>query len=373
MQAPKCPYFGECGGCSAQHIPYELQLENKKKALMQAIKQEDIPSFFGPEFHYRNRMDFIFHPGGLGLRKKGRWDQIIDIEQCSISDEKVNTLLTEIKAFFKKPDSFDIHKKNGTYRYAIIRTPSQGSAICFALNDESPKLQSAIEEIKRFSEQSSVQHVVVAYVPPQTDESTSQEYFAVKGNEMLSEQLLGKTFYYSAQGFFQNNTLVAEKMLSYVNGLLKKYNTQRAHLLDLYGGVGTFGIVNAELFKGVTLVESVPSCIEAANKNIEENQVGNAKALLLDAMQLKKLDLSKPLFVITDPPRTGMHPKTIEELKKLEPEVIIYISCNIQQLGKELLKFKKYEIKSAAMFDLFPQTPHVEAIVELVKKTSTYS
>ena len=160
---------------------------------------------------------------------------------------------------------------------------------------------------------------------------------------------------------------MAEKMLEYVHALLGKHDTKQAALLDLYGGVGTFGIILADLFQSVTTVESVPSCVKAAEKNIAENKVPNVKATLLDAMQLKKLTLQKPLFVVTDPPRSGMHPKTIQQLNVLQPEVIIYVSCNIQQLAKDLPKFKNYQIKSAALFDLFPQTPHVEAIVELVK------
>ncbi|HLD05338.1 MAG TPA: 23S rRNA (uracil(1939)-C(5))-methyltransferase RlmD [Candidatus Nanoarchaeia archaeon] len=367
MREPQCPYFGECGGCSAQHIPYELQLENKKKLIAQAIKYEDVHAFSGSEYNYRNRMDFIFHPGGLGLRKKGKWQHIVNVEQCAISDERVNHLLAEIRAFFKGADYFDIYKKKGTFRYAVIRISKGETTVSFMLNEDSQKLQEAVEQIKQFARQTTAGHILIAYTPAKTDESTSQEYYAVKGNELMKEGLLGKVFYYSPEGFFQNNTFMAEKMLHYVHELLQRHDTKNAHLLDLYCGVGTFGIVNAALFKETTLIESVPSCIEAANKNIEENKIKNTKAILLDAMQLKKVELGKPLFVITDPPRTGMHPKTIQRLNELEPEVIIYISCNVQQLTKELPRLKEYVIKSAAMFDLFPQTPHVEAIVELVR------
>ncbi len=370
MVEPKCPYFGECGGCSTQHIPYELQLENKKKALIQTLKYEDVKVFSGPEYNYRNRMDFIFHSGGLGLRKKGKWRHIVNVEQCSISDGRINDLLKELRAFFKGTDYFDIYKKKGTFRYAVIRTPKPETAISFMLNEDSPKLGEAVEQIKRFAQQTTADHVLIAYTPARTDESTSQEYYSVKGSELIHEELLGKTFHYSPEGFFQNNTPMAEKMLHYVHNLLQKYDTKQAHLLDLYGGVGTFGIVNAGSFKDVTIVENVPSCIEAAERNIQENHTSNAKAILLDAMQLKKLDFPKPLFVITDPPRTGMHPKTIQQLNDLDLEVIIYISCNVQQLAKERLKLKKYQIKSVAMFDLFPQTPHIETIVELTKTDS---
>ena len=137
-------------------------------------------------------------------------------------------------------------------------------------------------------------------------------------------------------------------------------------MLDLYAGVGTFGIINSGLFKEVYIVESDKNCIDAAKINIKNNSIKNAKEILLDAMKLKQLTLPKDLFVITDPPRSGMHPKTIEQLKNLKPKIIIYVSCNIEQLSKDLNKFSDYSIKSAALFDLFPQTPHIEAVVELV-------
>jgi len=80
------------------------------------------------------------------------------------------------------------------------------------------------------------------------------------------------------------------------------------------------------------------------------------------------MSLSSPLFVVTDPPRSGMDVKTIYHLNEVKPKVIIYISCNIEQLAKDLPKFKNYKLKSAALFDLFPQTPHCEGVVELVLK-----
>jgi len=159
-------------------------------------------------------------------------------------------------------------------------------------------------------------------------------------------------------------------MHKYVNELLKSYDAKDkfGHLLDLYGGVGTFGIINADLFKKVTIVEGFQGCIDAANANIELNDIDNAEALCMDAMQLKKVKLTSPLYVVTDPPRSGMHPKTIEELIRLKPERLIYISCNVKQLEKDLPKFlKHYTLKSAAMFDLFPQTNHMESVVELWK------
>lgn len=378
MAEPICPYFGECGGCSTQHIGYALQLENKKKTLGRAVACNDINNikvFSGNPCNYRNRMDFIFHSSGLGLRKNRKWQETVDIERCAISDERLNTILKEIRDFFSDAyraghiDHFDIKKNTGTFRYAVIRAPQHDSSVSFVLNSGSARLEEAAEKIKKFAEITSAGNVLITYVPPDTDMSISDDFFVVKGKDMLKETYMGRDFEYSAQGFFQNNSEMAEKMQEYCNGILKKYGlekTKKAHLLDLYGGVGTFGIINADLFSGVTIVENVKQCIDAANRNIGINGIKNAKAVLLDAAQLRKLSLPKPLFVITDPPRSGMHLKTIRQLNELKPEVIIYVSCNPEQLGKDIPKFKGYLIKSAALFDLFPQTNHAEGVVELI-------
>ena len=93
----------------------------------------------------------------------------------------------------------------------------------------------------------------------------------------------------------------------------------------------------------------------------------NAEAVALDAKNIGRINFSRPLHVITDPPRTGMEPKAVQQLLKLGPETITYISCNPRQLKKEMLKFSKYyTIKSVALFDMFPQTNHMEIVVEMV-------
>ena len=368
MATQLCPYFGKCGGCSSQHLDYNIQLENKKKALAHAVQFQDIKVFSGKEYYYRNRMDMIFHATGIGLRKRSEWYTLIDVEKCVIANERVNDLIQEVRDFFKEADYFDIKKKSGTFRYAVIRASDEDSSISIVLNSESKRITEAIEKVKEFALQTTANNVVATYVPSNSAESISDDFFVIKGKDMLTKKYIGRQFFYSVQGFFQNNDEMAEKMHEYCNELLKNYNTKDANLLDLYGGVGTFGINNAELFKGTTIIESLKQCIDAANINIKVNNIQNIKAILLDAIQLKKAQLSRPLFVITDPPRTGMHQKTIEQLKMLKPEVIIYISCNTEQLKKEVLKFKQYKVKSAALFDLFPQTNHSEAIVELVKR-----
>ena len=313
-------------------------------------------------------MDFIFTPKGLGLRERDNWKSLVDVEKCVISEPLINVLVKEMRDYFHNTDAYNVRTKAGTYMYAVIRTAQQ-SAISFVLNEDSKGTAQAIDNIKRFAMTSSATNIAITYVPSTSNESISDEFFMVKGKDMLTTEYCGKTFSYPLQGFFQNNHGMAQIMHHYVSQIIEKHDTKGMHLLDLYGGVGCFGIINANTFHGVTIIESVKYCINAAQKNIAQNNIPNAKALVLDAKSLKKLALPKPLFVITDPPRSGMDPATITQLNVLAPEVIIYISCNYFQLAKDLPKFKNYELKSAALFDLFPQTNHSEVVVELVRNT----
>ena len=366
MVEPLCKHFGNCGGCSTQHISYDLQLENKKKHL-EIITKVPIKIFSDKEYNYRNRMDLVFTSNSLGLRKKSEWQKIIPIDLCPIADEKINTFMKEIQSNFTNIDAFDVKKHSGTFRYAVIRSAND-SSISFVLNSKSSHIAEAVEKIKSFSKKTSAENVLVTYVPAETDVSTSSDYFIIKGNDYLTIDYQNKTFHYSIQSFFQNNHLMARKMHEYCSEILSKYPTFENNLLDLYGGVGTFGIINSNLFKKVTIVEFSKESIEMANKNIKQNNLNNVEAFAMDSKYLTKLNLKTPLYLITDPPRTGMDPKTIQAIKELKPYLIIYISCNPQQLSKDLFKLTDYKINSAALFDLFPQTPHSEAIIELILK-----
>lgn len=365
MATPKCRYFGTCGGCELQHLDYSMQLENKKAAVSRITGCMDVRVFSGPEYNYRSRMDFVFFHGGVGLRKKESWQKVVDIESCAISDPRINTLLGEIRKHFSSADSFDVRKKTGTFRYAIIRVSSEAATVSFILNSDSQGIKGAIAQVGGFSKVTSADSVIVAYVPPDRDAAISDDFFIVKGTDALVEHIQGKAISYSCQGFFQNNTPVSGMMLEHSREILSKYNTKGATLLDLYGGVGTFGIASAGLFSKVLVIENAKGSIEAAKRNMQDNGVMNAEAMLLDAKYIHRLELGSDVFVITDPPRCGMHERAIQHLNKIKPKAIIYISCNIQQLGKDLKKLKGYSVKSAALFDMFPQTNHIEAMVEL--------
>ena len=365
MVEPRCPYFGKCGGCSTQHIDYAQQIENKKKMLMNATGLKELKVFFGKEYGYRTRMDFVFCKEGLGFRKEGKPTEVVPVKECVISNPRINELMKEVVHYFKEPDFFNFKNFSGTMKFAVIRAPPNDSSISIVVNSDSGKLGEVVEKIENFK--CSADNLVITYVEKGRNVGVSEEYHIVKGNDYLMEDFFGKKFFFPLQGFFQNNHEMAEEMQKYVRELISEYDTKDFELLDLYGGVGTFGIVNSDLFSKVSIVESYRRAVEFAEKNIVANKASNTKAYCLDARQIKRLSFAKRLFVITDPPRSGMEMEAITELKRLSPEVIIYVSCNVSQLAKDIPKFKGYRVKSAALFDLFPQTSHFEAVVELVQ------
>jgi 23S rRNA (uracil1939-C5)-methyltransferase len=366
MTDPRCPYFGKCGGCAFQDVDYGAQLERKRDKLSQALQFENIPIFSGRDYYYRQRMDMVFHAGGLGFREKGSWSRVVDVEECVISNDGLNGLIREIREFFGGIDAFDLRTRVGTFRYAVIRTPPSDSAVSIVLNKDSEKLDEARSRIKEYGEKTRAKNVLMTFVTHESGASISDEYEVVKGSDMLEESYLGFAFKYHVQGFFQNNHDMAEKLHAYCHDLLKSYPRRDAHLLDLYGGVGTFGIINADLFKDVTILENFEPAIQACEENIKENGLSNIKPIVMDAKHLKILELAEPLVAILDPPRSGMNPRTLKRLNKLRPELIVFISCNVKLLRRELPYLSNYKIKSAALFDLFPQTPHQEAVIELI-------
>ena len=388
MIAPKCPYFNICGGCATQHLPYKVQLENKVARLMQEIQYDDIQVFSDKEWNYRNRMDMTFNHEGIGFREKGKWWKTVLVPECAISNKRLNELNKDICDFFGPDfDAFNVKSHEGTYKYAVIRTPQNDSSISIVLNKNSERLDEAVAKVKEFAKKTTANNVLITYTKAKSSQSIGEEFDVVKGGDMLEETIMGKTFHYSAQGFFQNNSIMAEKMHEYVNALLKVYRgsveaqskdnqetinrkskEEYPYLLDLYGGVGAFGIINADLFHKVISVESFEGCTVAAEANIKLNDVKNMEAICMDAKRLKQVKFPEEQYIITDPPRSGMSQETIIEIIKLKPKVLIYISCNVEQLGKDLPKLKEYKIKSAAIFDLFPQTNHMESIIELVAR-----
>ncbi|MCX7973864.1 MAG: RsmD family RNA methyltransferase [Candidatus Aminicenantes bacterium] len=364
MAEPLCPYFRQCGGCLYQHLDYQDQLKRKANELSLATGSQDIEIFSGEPYYYRTRMDFIFHHQGLGLRERHRWWRIVNIDKCVIATQSLNHLAKQIRDYFQEIDAFDVKSKIGTFRFAVIRTPPTDSSISFVLNKEAGNLPIALDQITHFAQITSAKNVVVTFVPPNRDVSISDDFQVIRGKPFLEEEIQGKKFLYPVQGFFQTNHEMTEKLHQYCRSILEKYAGRRTYLLDLYAGVGTFGLLNADLFRQVYLLENYEPAIQAANENITNLGLKNVSPILEDAQNIHRITFPSPLIVVVDPPRSGLHPKVLKHLNHLRPRALLYISCNVQRLRHDLAALSDYRIQKVALFDFFPQTPHLEAVVE---------
>jgi 23S rRNA (uracil1939-C5)-methyltransferase len=368
MRTPPCPYAPVCNGCQTQQLTYEEQLAQKVKQLSQlfSINPQTITILKDTEFSYRNRMEFIWTRIGLALRKTKY--EYTPVKACLICTEKLTQAHHAINQHFTQVDAFDPQKKTGTFKYCVIRQ-AQTVSVSFVLNNKSAQISQAQEQIQQFAQKHPQYTILITYSGPQDEQTTSDDYYVVQGSEYLQETLCQTTITYHAQSFFQNNTKVAQQMIEYVaTKLAKSHQT----LIDLYGGVGTFGITLSQAYKKVHIIELDKHSIQAAQKNIHENNRTNVQAHCADASAISKIpDISAQIdfSLIIDPPRSGIDIKTLRHILKLRPSTFIYISCNPFQLKKELIHILPYyTIKSIAFADMFPQTTHIEAIVEFERK-----
>ena len=285
-------------------------------------------------------------------------------------------MLKEVEGWFDSYmphlEPFHSKKRTGCLKYATIRASefAESSTITFVLNEDSPSLGAHIDAIREFSGKTSCENICAASVPKNLDTSVSHDAFAVKGTLEMRERILGSQLSFSSQGFFQNNSAMAGKMVGYCREILKSHQTKNSILIDLYGGAGTFGVCLGDLFEKTIIVDNEGPNVEWAKSNLKQNGI-KGEAIAADSAILGKLPLpgNKETFIIVDPPRSGMSPKVIKHILSLNPAGFLYVSCNPIQMAKELRLFRKnYDIVSTAVFDMFPQTVHIEAIVELVRK-----
>lgn len=371
---PLCPHFGECGGCSLQDMAYTSQVKIKKEFLTDLFKEtygKEIEITSAPrQYQYRNRMDFVYSYGILGLRKKGDFKTVIDLETCKLIPPQYEELFIFVKKLLKEKNipSFDIVKHEGFLKYVTFRyAPIQNEVMIF-FSSTTPETK---ELEKRFLEVIDIVSKKAQSIYWQINDSeTDTAIFPHKeklliGKATITEKLGETTFDLSPWSFFQNNSLMSEIVFSDIK------KEVYGDLVDVCCGVGTIGLFVADKTNSITGVEEVTQAIELAKNNKEKNNVKNA---FFFADDMKNILTYTPMNVdvmIVDPPRAGLGKKTIKRILEASPQKIIYMSCNpkTQKIDLDLIaEMSKYKITSFKGYDMFPQTPHVETIVILEKE-----
>lgn len=384
----RCTHFGTCGGCSLQDLPYPVQLGRKKDYVLRSLK--DLPglpplSILGaPDaWNYRNKMEFSFgdvYPPvedgpwlKLGMKPKGRWYEILDLQECHLPSIEAVGLLKSVRewAAREKVPPYNSHKKNGVLRNLVIReaknTPER--MVVLVCNDGDVPKDSFVKAVLSVYPATTIligRHVSVS------DTAQTESIECVYGPGHIKESLQfpdGAVQYrISPSSFFQTNTKGTEVLYGVVRDWARELGGGLA--LDLYCGGGGIALALAGACRKVVGVEVVEAAVRDAEANAALNGIENcdfyhAKTeFLLPAL----LDMG-PDFAVVDPPRAGLHKTAVQALLKDTPSSLIYVSCNPEALARDLKPLlEKYAVERLQAVDLFPHTEHVETVALLKRK-----
>lgn len=328
--APRCPYFGQCGGCQYQHAGYEAQLAAKRAILAETLARvgkiqvpDAIETISAEPFGYRNRAQFQIEKQRLGYRERAT-HRFVAIEECPISSPRINECIATLNAMLR--------------------------------DRRWPKF---IRSIEVFTNEREVQLNVL-----ESSQPVARRFFdwaAERIPGLVTAALDYESFRVSHNSFFQVNRFLIQPM---VHAAIANESGETA--LDLYAGVGLFSLPLAKRFGSVTAVESGSGAVRDLSFNAERAGVTvTAVASSVDAF-LANVENS-PDFVLADPPRTGLGKAVVAKLIDLHPRTLTLVSCDPATLARDLsaLLSAGYTLDKMSLIDLFPQTFHIETIVRL--------
>lgn len=373
-----CPHAGKCGGCLWQHMEYGAQLKLKASMINKALELANHPERIDQvqpsedTFYYRNRMDYAFGwKGELGLKEHGAWNRYLDLKECLLLDRETPGILELFQTFREKFDlkPWDAKTHEGLLRYVVIRLGKEtGERMIILVVKDAAQITPAMRQflIQGLAERCT--SLLLAEQPTISDLSYGQTFETLHGNALLNEEVNGIRYTIHPNSFFQTNTRMAAQLQSTVLDWVQP--TADKTILDLYCGLGFFGIACAT--RGATVFghELDAEAIKLAKENAIQNGVGEKCTFTSGpAEDCSWIDIPCDTLIL-DPPRAGLHPKTLEAVMKKLPQTIVYVSCNYHRLMQDMAVLKTaYDIDQIKALDLFPQTPHVETVIRCVRRT----
>lgn len=403
---PKCKYSGICGGCKQQDLDYEFQLKYKHEQVLDIFQRIggltgfDVMTILPSEqiFFYRNKMEFSFaekrwlYPEeiekydkikdqkfALGLHIPRMFDKVLDIDECFLQSEESNKILNFTREFFKSRNETIYSTKThaGYLRHLVIKQAHKTDDLMVNIvtSEENDELMKSYT-IELMAEVPQITTVVNNINEKKAQVAIGDFEHVYSGNGVIFDKIGGFLFRISPNSFFQTNTLQAENLYQTALDFAEFKGDEVVY--DLYSGAGTISIFVSKFVKEVYGFESVEPAVEDAKTNIELNKITNVHPLLanLDKSFLEMLgneNIPVPDVVIADPPRSGMNPKTVNDLIKLSPRKIVYVSCNPATQARDiklLVEEGNYKLIKIRPVDMFPHTYHIENVALLERKVS---
>ena len=384
VEAP-CPYFGRCGGCRLQHLAYPAQLRWKAKqvgdclARIGGVEAVPIRPIIGaPELYgYRNKMEFTVAPAlappgtAIGLHAADRYDVVLDIDRCLLQSEGMNELLAEARAFLaeRKLPAYEQESGEGLLRFLVLREAKRTGEAMVNVVTSAPQvseLAPLADRLRRRAPQTA--SVILNVNPRKASVAVGVEEHLLAGRDHIRETLGGLVFQISANSFFQTNTLQAERLFALVLESTELMGTET--VVDLYSGTGAITLLLARRCRWVYGIEVAQTAVDDAQRNAKANGIGNCTFLAGEVRAVLPELIARGIraeVVVADPPRAGFHPKALRALVTLGPQRIIYVSCNPATLARDLGELTRggYRIEWVQPLDMFPHTPHIEAVARL--------
>lgn len=388
----ECAYFGKCGGCMYQGVPYQEQLKIKEtqvKNLLAPVLLNagyELDEIFegvkeSPRsLAYRNKMEFSFGdevkdgPLSLGMHKRGSFHDIVTVDGCRIVDEDYSKILRGVLDFFAERQVPFYHKMGhvGYLRHLLVRKAVKTGEILIDLVTTTQPIEGA-DTKELLSEMAAticaleLEGTVVGILHTENDSVAdaviNEHTELLYGQDHFEEELLGLQFSISPFSFFQTNSLGAEVLYETAREYVADAGNGKV-VYDLYSGTGTIAQILAPVAKEVIGVEIIEEAVEAAKENAKRNHLENCEFLAGDVLKVLDEIEQKPDFIVLDPPRDGIHPKALEKIISYGVEKMVYISCKPTSLARDLevLLARGYEAKRICCVDMFPQTTGIETV-----------
>ena len=382
-----CLTYKRCGGCDLRHVEYKETLKMKQnavqslvnKTLKEKVKVEETEGMENP-YNYRNKAQYPF-----GVDKEGkpvigvfakRTHEIIPIKECLIQNKKAEELAKFVLDFISENNIsiYNEESQKGLVRHIVTKIGLKTNEIMLILviNGESiAKEKELVSKVKeKFPE---VKTIVKNINRENTNVIMGKENVNIYGDGYIKDKLGDFIFKISPHSFYQVNPVQAEKL--YNIGVEAAKIDKEDTVFDLYCGIGTITLFMSKYAKKVYGIERVEEAIKDANENARINNVDNTEFIAGDVEIVLDRLINKehiiPDVVMVDPPRKGLDSKSIENLLKILPKKLVYISCNPATLVRDLSKLEdKYKITMIKPVDMFPFSKHVECVSVLeLKKT----
>ncbi len=385
IEAP-CSIYKQCGGCQIQHIEFEQQKEFKKDRVVQAFKKvgyDNIEVFdvleMDEPWYYRNKVQvpFQMHQGRLiyGFYKPRSHD-IIQMDECLIQNKYSNDVLKTLAELFEKYEvkMYDEKSHQGNLRHVVTRygyATNEFMIIFVTKNKRFKQVKPLIDELLEIHPE--ITTVVQNVNAAKTNVILGDEEYVLFGNGYIMDRLNNIDFHISSKSFYQVNPPQTEVL--YGKAIELAELSEDSVVFDMYSGIGTIGLTVAPHVLSVYGVEINASAVEDAKKNAYINKIDNALFECGDVAEVTEKwmnDGIQPNVVFIDPPRKGCSKEFIELLGKMNPEKIVYISCDVSTQARDvaLLKELGYTTNAVQPVDLFPQTYHIESVLVLKKENA---